>query len=162
MGTIVLQFCSATSLGSRVIEWYDHGRFSHVDSVLPDGNLLGSRDDVTGGKPAGVQIRPADYLSVTDNTFRISLQTSDQIQKDYYEFITNQIGKEYDEEGIMGFVAGRNWRKPDTWFCSELVAAGLEAAGFLLPLVAPANKIAPDDLLLVLSDVVIVILPPIQ
>ena len=159
MGTINLQFAESTSLGGRIIEWYDHGRFAHVDTILSDGSLLGARDDVVSGVPAGVQIRPASYLA-NAMVFAVSLSCTDEIEAAYYAFVNAQVGKPYDESGIAGFVFGRNWNKPDSWFCSELVAAGLQAAQYLRPLVAPANKIPPDDLLLVLSSLVDIRLSP--
>lgn len=161
MGTISLQFASSTSLGGRIIEWYDHGRFAHVDSILPDGSLLGARDDVCSGIPSGVQIRPGNYLGFATTTFRVDLSCTDDQSVAYYTFISQQMGKPYDEQGILGFVTGRNWYKEGSWFCSELVAAGLVCCGYLRPLVAPANKMAPDDLLLVLSALQQIFLPPI-
>jgi hypothetical protein len=160
MGTILLQFAGSSSIGGRIIEWYDHGRFAHVDTVLPDGTLLGARDDVCGNVPAGVQIRPANYLTPDVKTFRVSLATTDEIAAAYYSFVKAQIGKPYDELAIAAFVSGRNWYRDGEWFCSELVTAGLIAAAYLMPLVAPANKMAPDDLLLVLSALVRITLPP--
>jgi hypothetical protein len=159
---IILQFAESTSLGGRIIEWYDHGRFAHVDTVLPDGSLLGARDDTVLGVPSGVQIRPANYLPVGTITYKVALETSEEIAAAYHDFIVGQIGKPYDETAIIGFVSGRNWYKPDEWFCSELVTAGLVQSGYLKPLTAPANKIAPDDLLLVLSAINVIFLPPQQ
>jgi hypothetical protein len=153
MGAIVLQFASNTSLGSRLIEWYDHGKYSHVDTVLPDGSLLGARDDVIGAVPAGVQVRPADYVH-GDMLLRVTLPAPDAIVNAYYAFVSAQIGKPYDETAIKAFAAGRNWIEDDSWFCSELCAAGLEKAGYVHMLSAPVNKIAPDDLLLVCSALV--------
>jgi hypothetical protein len=51
----------------------------------------------------------------------------------------------------------RDWRKPDSWFCSELVTAALQAAGwFTRPLATATNRFTPSDLLLVLSALVAV------
>jgi hypothetical protein len=150
MGAIVMQFAGSASLTSRLIEWFDHGQYAHVDSVLPDGTLLGARDDVMDGCPAGVQIRPADYQKGYALK-RVSLPCTDQEQKAYYDFVMAQVGKKYDETAIAAFAVGRDWRSPDAWFCSELCAAALEASGVVPPLSAPCSKIAPDDLLLVLS-----------
>jgi hypothetical protein len=155
MGAITLQFVGNDSLGSRLIEWYDHGQYSHVDTVLPDGSLLGARNDVIGAIPAGVQIRPAGYV-VGDRMKRVVIPRSDVREANYYDYVEAQIGKPYDRCAIAAFFAGRDWRDETAWFCSELVAAGLEAAGVVYPLSAPVNKIAPDDLLLVLSAMVIV------
>lgn len=150
MGAIVLQFVGNSSIGSRLIEWFDHGEYSHVDTVLPDGALLGARDDVIDGIPAGVQIRPASYVA-QDVVLRVCLPASDAIANAYYDFVQAQIGKPYDEKAIAAFALGRDWRTADAWFCSELVAAGLEESRFVPILSAPCNKIAPDDLLLVVS-----------
>lgn len=153
MGAIVMQFAGSASLTSRLIEWFDHGEFAHVDSVLPDGTLLGARDDVMDGYPAGVQIRAADYQQGY-TLLRVSVPCTDDEQKAYYDFVLAQVGKPYDEKAIAAFAVGRDWRSADSWFCSELCAAALEASGVVPTLSAPCNKIAPDDLLLVLSALV--------
>jgi len=150
---IVLQFVQGTGFGAALIKFYDHGLYSHVDSVLPDGTLLGARDDEVGGMPSGVQIRPADYLG-SETVKRITLPCTDAQADAYYAFVRSQIGKAYDETAIIAFAVGRDWRTPDCWFCSELCAAGLEASGFVFPLSSPANKVAPDDLLMVVSALV--------
>jgi hypothetical protein len=155
MGAITLQFVGNDSLGSKLIEWYDHGQYSHVDTVLPDGSLLGARNDVIGSIPAGVQIRPAGYV-LGDRMKRVVLPCSDAKEQNYYDFVRAQIGKPYDQKAIAAFFTGRDWRNEDQWFCSELAAAGLEDAAVFCPLSAPVNKIAPDDLLLVISAMVVV------
>ena len=151
MGQIVLQFVGAADLGGSLINWFDHGPFAHVDSVMPDGLLLGARSDVWANCPAGVQLRPHDYMPFK-NPCRAVLDTDDSIADAYYSFLMDQIGKPYDMTGIVGFAVGRDWRNENAWFCSELAAAGLEECGFLKhQLIQPANKIAPDDLALLCS-----------
>lgn len=161
MKPIIFQFSGSKDLGGKIIEWFDHGRFAHVDTVMPDGSLLGARSEVVDGVPAGVQIRPASYLPADTETFRVEIPALDVISEAYYEFVLAQVGKEYDWEAIAGFVSGRNWQDPSKWFCSELNAAGLVECGYLNPLSAPANKVAPDDLLLVLSAFIPMQLAPI-
>jgi uncharacterized protein YycO len=150
MGQIVMQFAGSSSITSRLIQWFDHGEFAHVDTVLTDGTLLGARDDVMDGCPSGVQIRSADYQQGYVLK-RVTLPCTDDQQKTYYDFVMAQIGKKYDEKAIAAFAVGRDWRAPDSWFCSELCAAALEESGVVPTLSAPCNKIAPDDLLLVVS-----------
>lgn len=150
---IVLQFVGNNSVGSSLIEWFDHGQFSHVDTVMPDGSLLGARDDVIQGIPSGVQIRPADYVN-GEKLCRVALPCTQGEQDAYYTFVQAQLGKPYDQTAIAAFVTGRDWTSQDSWFCSELCAAGLEASGIVPNLYAPVNKIAPDDLLLVCSALV--------
>jgi hypothetical protein len=143
---IALQFAAEDGWPSRLIEFYGHGAFSHVDAVLPDGNLLGAR------LMGGVAIRKDGYAHFA-RTRRIDLDalaTPAQAEA-FYAFLTRQVGKPYDSWAIAGFVSGRDWRADDKWFCSELAAAALEAAGIIRRLLTPANKLTPPDLLLVLS-----------
>lgn len=148
---ITWQFCKGPDLSSEAIEWFEHGGFSHVDTVMPDGTLLGARSDVIGGMPAGVQIRPADYLG-SEYVYRVTLPTTPEQDIDYYEFLKQQLGKPYDKEGIVGFIVGREWRDDSAWFCSELAMAALEQSAFLKwPLADHANKITPGDALLIAS-----------
>ena len=156
---IRLQFVAGTDVGAHLIQWFGGGpAFSHVDTVMPDGRLLGARSDVVGGAPAGVQIRDASYVG-TEKVLQINIPATDRQTKIYYDFVQSQIGKDYDELGIVAFVAGRDWRDPSAWFCSELVATGLERAGVVLPLASPTNKITPPDLILILSAILPVTMP---
>lgn len=150
---IVVQFVSTADISSELIEWYGHGLFSHVDCVLPDGSLLGARQD------EGVQIRPPDYEKF-DRKLAVQLPCPMAVSDKFYEFIKAQVGKPYDMTAIAGFASGRDWRTPDSWFCSELAAAALEQSGYFAgKLSTPANKVTPDDLLLVLSAMVPVEVP---
>jgi hypothetical protein len=151
---VTLQFSRMNDLGSDFIRLYDHGSWSHVDNVLPDGSLLGARDDTCGGKPEGVQIRPDGYLPFTA-TKRVVLMCTTTQSDVWLSFIQAQIGKPYDETAIAGFVLNRDWRRDDSWFCSELACAALETSKiFPFPLAAQANKVTPDDLFLVASALV--------
>lgn len=153
MGMIVMQFVGNDSWGSRLIKWFDHGDYSHVDTVMPDGSLLGARNNVISGIPAGVQIRPASYVEGYISK-RVSIPCADSQADVYYDFVQTQIGKPYDQLAIVAFAIGRNWRNDSAWFCSELNSSALEKSGVVNRLIAPANKIAPNGLLLVLSALV--------
>lgn len=143
---MLLQFAQGDDAFAKAIEWYGGGPlYSHVDTVMSDGSLLGARLD------GGVLIRPANYLA-TEKVLRVDVPSSPSQDAAYHTFLMAQLGKPYDKEGILGFVFGRDWRDPNAWFCSEMVAAGLEACGFFYhPLASPSNKITPPNLILVLS-----------
>lgn len=151
---ITLQFSALAGIASRLIEYYGHDAYAHVDTVMPDGSLLGARCDVMAGVPAGVQIRPAGYAPFTAVRL-VHIPATDDQTATYLAFLRGQIGKPYDMRAIVGFAVGRPWRDPGAWICSELVAAGLEAAGvFRWPLALEVSKIDPGDLLLACSVLV--------
>jgi len=153
MSAIVLQFVEGTGLGSGMIRWFGHGSYSHVDAVLPDGSLLGARSDVIDGIPAGVQIRPADYVA-KEKVTRISLPATHEQTREFYQFMHDEIGRPYNKIGILAFVVNANWTSIGAWFCSQLVTAKLMSCKWLRHLSEPANKVDPDDLFLILSALV--------
>jgi hypothetical protein len=152
---IRLQFSYQADLGAELITWFGHGAgYSHVDTLLDNGCLLGARSDVCEGVPAGVQIRPPDYAAFT-RKFILEIPTGDNNYANFAAFEFAQLGKPYDMRAIVGFAVGRDWREPDSWFCSEEKTCALET-GKVFPylLATPANKVDPDDLLLALSAIV--------
>jgi uncharacterized protein YycO len=149
---IRLQFVCQKAISSETIAWFSAGHFSHVDAVLDGGLLLGARSDRVGGQPPGVQIRPPDYVRFSRRVVFEMPVTSDQDEA-FHTFLRQQLGKPYDKAAIWGFLFNRNWREPDSWICSELQAASLEAAGIIPPLYLAANKITPVSLALLVSAV---------
>lgn len=142
---IVLQFVATPGISSRLIEWYGHGWCCHVDCVLEDGSLLGAHEQ------GGVQIRPPDYERFL-RRLRVELPAPEDMVDRFYEFVLAQVGKPYDNAAILGFAAGRDWRNPNQWICSELGAGGLEDCRFFpYPLATATNRITPPDLLLACS-----------
>lgn len=156
---IRLQFVGGDDAASSLIEWFTQGTVSHVDAVLADGRLLGSRSDVVGGAPAGVQIRTPDYEKFR-RVVRVTLPAPPEMVQAFYDSLHSEIGKPYDSEGILAFVLGRDWRDPCAWFCSELQGDKLEKCGYFpTPLATPSNKLTPPGLLLACSARVPVIMP---
>lgn len=147
-----LQFSQLHDIGSEAISWFSHGAgYSHVDGITDDGRLLGARSDVRMGVPAGVQIRPNNYAPFS-RTLIVTVHLTPAEETEIWQFLNAQIGKPYDKEAIVGFIAGRDWHNPAAWFCSELYAAALENVGFFpYRLTTPANRLVPDELLLAIS-----------
>lgn len=135
----------AISAGIRAAEYGFWA--SHTEALMPDGTLLGAHYD------GGVQARPRDYdKGKYTKDIIVTIPTPQEMADKFHAFLRSQIGKPYDVEAIVAFVAQRDWRKSDSWICSELQAAALEAAGVLeWPLATEVNKITPRDLLLILS-----------
>jgi uncharacterized protein YycO len=140
---VVLQFSTQDDPESWAIRRYSHSEFSHVDLVLPNGQLLGARLE------GGVRIREAGYAAWS-KTLVVTLET--ERAGAVYDAAFTQLGKPYDRWAIAAFALGRDWRDDGAWYCSELIAWALEQAGFFpRPLWLPVAKITPGDLLLVLS-----------
>lgn len=157
MERITLQFCSFDSTMGALIEWFTQGLVGHVDVVMPDGQLLGAQHEAgLGGKPSGVQIRPGNYgdTSGMRHRLRATFAVTDDQAAAFYAFLQEQVGKPYDVTAIEAFAAGRDWRNTDAWFCSELATAALEVAGVIRTLIAPANKVTPEGLMLTCSALV--------
>jgi hypothetical protein len=141
---IALQFSTEADPISALIRAFGHGPFSHVDAVLPDG-LLGARAD------GGVQIRPVGYAPFS-RVLRVELPATPEQAAAASVFLRAPVGKPYDDLAIAAFAADRNWRDDAAWFCSELQSAMLESIGwFPHTLATPANRLTPDDLLLLCS-----------
>lgn len=138
---ITLQFVGSDSLSSRFIELKGGGPYSHVDIVLPDETLLGARDDVVGGQPSGVHIRPAGY-ETWERVARVHVECTEEQAAIAYAYAKAQLGKPYDSTAILAFIFNRDWKEEDSWFCSELAIATIRFL-FKYPPATSVNKIDP-------------------
>lgn len=145
---ITLQFVTESwSPGSALIRYFNWIDISHVDLVLPSGDLLGARTDHN----PGVQIRPKGYATFS-RIVQIDFDFTSAQTEAYIAWIKTQIGKPYDSYGIEEFFIHRrrDWRNPSAWFCSEVQARASEVAGnpFLDFSYVGCFKIDPRDLIL--------------
>ena len=120
---------------------------THCDAVLPDGRLLGARFS------GGVQARAANYdLGGFSKQLLVSIPATEDQESLFYDFLQSQIGKPFDWQAILTFYFQRDWQAPDSWYCDELLAAGLAACGiFPQRLALNFNRISVRDLLLLVS-----------
>lgn len=158
MPSVELQFATMDDSEAWMIRNFDHGSWSHVDAVLPDGGgLLGSRSSIEGGINPGVQVRPFGYAKFTA-TKRVIIQATLPITNMFYGFLSAQVGKPYDYIGLVSnFLLERDWRADEAWWCSELQGAAMEASGALpFKLATPTNLLTPNGLFMacsVLTDI---------
>jgi len=136
---------SAVSVGIRAAEYGFWA--THAEAVMPDGTLLGAHID------GGVMVRPAGYdKGQYTKDMIVQIPASPQMSDVFHTYLRSQIGKPYDVEAILAFVARRDWQDASAWFCSELQAAALVACKwFMYPLATEFNHITPRDLLLIVS-----------
>lgn len=140
---IKLQFTDENTPAQLLIDWLTGSKFSHVDYVTQDGGgLLGARPI------GGVDIRPPGYHKFSA-TYIVELPLTLIEEVTFIDFLNSQLHKPYDWRALLSFFWKREWQRADSWFCSELIAAGLVLSGFL-----PQNtfksfvKVSPQDLLL--------------
>lgn len=147
--SIKLSFVCGADLSSRLIAWYGngYGGFSHVDAVLPSGELLGARDDAIGDAPPGVQVRPDNYEKWIRRTIVTILCTQEQAVA-WERWLRSQIGKPYDSGAIWGFIFGTPSHEQGHWICSACQTGALKQAGLLHPFSVPDSQVTPDALFL--------------
>lgn len=138
---INLRFIRTDGFISRMINWQTWGpggSWSHVEFALPEG-YLGSQ------APDGVKIRPFGYVTPSAE-LKCSVDLPDAKGWNVLAFARAQIGKPYDYQSLLGFIIKRDWQEPDAWFCSELVAAAFQMAGFPLLRTDEVSRISPSTL----------------
>lgn len=151
MAQVRIQAVLGTGFSSRAISWFGgEGQFSHIDSILSNGTLLGARSDIiTPPKgepiPAGVQIRPPFYETWRKRQI-FTFQCGQPQANKWEKFLRAQLYAKYDKSLIFGFAIGdtRDWRETDTWICSELAIRALEIAEIIPQLYVPARSISPN------------------
>jgi hypothetical protein len=155
---IVLRAVRERTPGSAGIAWFSQGQVSHIGAILPPdhefaGCELGARIDHVGGKPGGVQIRPADYAHFTRRLF-IEIPCTTLQRQSFYAFLLSQEDKPYDWRAILAFATNRDWRELDSWICSELITAASESADlFDADLYLASNKVTPVMCVMVHSTI---------
>jgi len=120
------------------IDFIERGCVCHVEPLV-DGVAIGAHSN------GGVQRRPIDPRPVD---FRFQATVTDAQYAAAMEFLNAQIGKPYDFFEIAGILCNRNWRRPNSWICSELLTAWLEIAGVVGKFPSCVNLITPQDCLI--------------
>ena len=156
MPQLELSFVSQRDPGSWAIRWFTHSDFSHVDIIRPfPARRIGARSDCpvwaigkphdTGTGETGVQIRSMDYAKFTRDE-RIIIPCTDTQWIAANTWLNQQLGKPYDSSGLFrSFLLDKyQWGDNGKWWCSELAAVYIEAAGFPRMMI-PATRCAPND-----------------
>jgi hypothetical protein len=133
VGTLTSQFVTEGDASSALVRYLSDGEVSHVDLMLPTGELLGAR------LRGGVAIRPPGYRPFT-KIIQVSCQVPDVDAA--YLFATQQVGKPYNKRAILDMVLHRArlfTANQASWFCDELnyeiyLAGGVQLLNTLNPL----------------------------
>ena len=133
-------FSKRRHVGSWLIRTVTWSEWSHVELVLPNGQLLGA------AAPHGVVVDKLDKrLSIASQV--IEMDVSRWVNASAVEAWANeQVGKPYDWAGCVGIGIHRDLQDDKKWFCSEFVVAALCAGGFEPYRLETLHRITPQDL----------------
>jgi len=151
---LALRFVRGTGLDSKIIEWETRAWTSHVEFAYR--NDEGGFDRTFGAQlKGGVLWRlvsdPCYADVVRTETWEIEIGYDQKMR--LYEVITETMGLPYDWRAIIAFAFGeRDWREPDSWFCSEWASMMLEKLGVAkFPQKVPFDRITPRDVYLIFT-----------
>lgn len=142
---IILSFSRKHTVSSNLIKFFTWSPWSHIDAIMEDGSFVGSFFKKHGPlQRSGVVVH--DGSDIGEYSIRELCINLDE-QK-YYQFLTDQIGKSYDWTSYLGFLfRSDKWDAPDSWFCSELIAAAINYATNKQVFSIGANRITPVEIL---------------
>ncbi len=132
---ILLEFSDAGTPVGNLVKLVTWSWAPHVDFVLPDGSLLGARPS------GGVAVRARSPVRRVE---RFEVDAPDMV----IACARAEVGKPYDWAGAAAVALHRDWRCPDAWFCSELIAFAFDRARCPILRTTTVNRITPRDLLL--------------
>lgn len=153
-----IQFSTSTAFASGVIRRLTHSPFSHVDIIVPGGLLGVSGKDDSLNDIGGVRVRPTPAWPYLTPPKVAHIACSDEVTAHVIAAAKSQVGKPFDTTAMWSMLDDqatekiRNWRDPNQWFCSELVAWSLETGGlFPYQLAIMKNRVSPADILLIVN-----------
>ena len=84
----------------------------------------------------------------TTKIFIYRIRCGRRQQEKFYQFVKDQIGKDYDHGGVASFIFAFLDEDPDKWFCSELFIAACQYAGIKVLDIEP-YECSPRDVQLI-------------
>lgn len=150
---IKLRFTTSKSWISNVIRLMTWSDFSHVEFLVDDETPRqfshGCEGYLGSLGHGGVLLRPLDYDTPQRQVLATTVDLPTEMAFAVWSFAFRQIGKPYDVGAILAMPWRQDWKQPDSWFCSEMVAAAFDAGGFpLLNDWGKLNRVTPRDLLM--------------
>lgn len=147
-------FTSGNNIAAVAIKLATQCRWYHCGALTDDGVVYEARfakgvikSDLDEFKSRG------HYLIIDYDVDDVTAAT---------DFLESQVGKKYDYTGLYGYLTmDRDWQKPDSWYCSELLSAALDNGG--TPVVSKlVGGVSPRDLITYPADIVESSVPWIQ
>lgn len=134
MKKLSLQLVEAANWESLAIGRYGGGgwapEYSHADCVTSKGDLVGARNDVLNGVPAGVQIRQQGYEKWI-HCDRYSKDVPDEVAAAWDAAVYAGIGAHYDQDAIWSFALGVQLHTIGDFICSAYATSRLQLVGIV-------------------------------
>lgn len=131
-------FCTSNLPGALLIRSVTWSTWSHVAIILDDNMVL---------EAVWPRVRITTLDSIKQSHKNWCIVDIPVLNEDIaLEFCMKQVGKPYDTSALFGLLAHRDWGEDDSWFCSELAAATLEAGGLFIFRHEYIHRIVPHDL----------------
>lgn len=131
-----IHFCRSKGFAAWIIRVGTMSRWNHV-AVEIDGIIW----QATGRKGVHV-VNPESLASHYHRIESVPVELPDRVAAK--DFGKAQLGKPYDWDAVFGMPFRANWQAKGKWFCSELVAAILQAGGKSIRL--SHHRVTPRDL----------------
>ena len=133
-----------------------------VGLIGPSGvGLLGvSGPDKKIKDPGGVIVRPFNAWPYLYPPKIATITCSNKVQTEAIAWARTQVGKPFDNAALYHFLrdraglpsAGRDWRDPNQWYCSEFALRAAEMGGlFAYSLIVSKDTVSPQDTLLLFN-----------
>lgn len=135
LGMIILQFSARRLLGSYAIRAVTWSRYSHVEFVLPTGQLFGAQ--VFRGVDVNM---PADDYIRCDRFEVVGCPAS------VYDIALSKKGCGYDYLNDIGILLHRDWVDKHSFQCSRFVAEVMKEAKFPFLRFEQVNRLTPEKL----------------
>lgn len=133
---MIIHFAAADDEVGLLIKAMTLSQFSHC-AIEIDGQIW----EATFKKGVSVCDK-ADFRSRYPESETIEVFGDDEAA---LTFLDAQLGTGYDFAALFTLALRENWQCPEKWFCSELVAAALVAAGSL-KIDHDISRITPRDI----------------
>ena len=129
------------SFVSRLIKFITWGQYSHTAIILGDGRIVEAwqgSNSVRVIPSLSDGHKPGTHIDV----YKITMGRRQEIL--FTNFVLAQVGKKYDLWGILGFLWRKDLQRSESWFCSELFAAGCKAADIRLLNNREPSQVSPS------------------
>ena len=132
-----IHFLKSHTVSGWLIRIFTFSQWNHV-AIEIDGQVYEARG-ITGVTRRSAKVYLKEWAESATVNVKVPSPSS------AVTFLEAQLGKGYDYGGIIALPFRKSWHGRSKWFCSELVAAALLAAG-LPKMRVDAYRVTPRDL----------------